>query len=148
MVRSRIQNNGEQIAEIQPSSQSSVQENMVDMFQEVLRLLNSSSLRSKNARWVKKQLMKYAPDGYKQEVKASKKQITTPKFKGSARKAANTMMNAPTKKLKKDSPFKSSYAGRSCPTMPNSKKPSVAKSMYGAISNDSLALSIPPTPIK
>ena len=72
----------------------------------------------------------------------------TPNLKGQARKAANTMLNAPTKQLKKDSPFKSSYAGRSCPTMPNSRKPSVAKSMYGAISNDSLALSIPPSPVK
>jgi hypothetical protein len=57
MVRSRVLNAEEHVFEKvsdqkQGSSQGTSQESLVDMFQEIMRLLKSSNLRTKNARYI------------------------------------------------------------------------------------------------
>lgn len=68
MVRSRILIPNDNTEQAQPSSQSS-QEEMLELFEEALQLLNNSQLNAKNYKIIKKQLLKYAPDGYKAQKK-------------------------------------------------------------------------------
>ena len=135
MVRSRNPVVVEQAEPLHVSSQSSSEGEMAELFEEILKLLQSSNLKGKKQKYIYRQLMEVAPNGYKEQVRAQKKQaLKTPKFKGAAKKADA---------LKKDSPFKSSYTARSSGTMPNSKKASVAKSMYGTMASDYLDLTSP-----